>query len=152
MNRAALETLLAKAPPSTRKLNRHIFEEQSSRVDDLAAKFDNAIKEVAAPKSEKHLQDQIEGLLRRNGYFPIRQRMDRKSNVALGCPDILFASKRGIAIAWEVKLPGQRPRPEQTKTHQEMRAAGWVVSVVRQYEDALAWVRADLGQEDTNAS
>jgi hypothetical protein len=44
---------------------------------------------VAVAKNEKELQGQLEGLLRRNFIIPVRQRMDRHSNISIGLPDIM---------------------------------------------------------------
>lgn len=67
---------------------------------------------VAVATSEKELQRQIEQLLLRHDILPTRQRMDRKSNIATGMPDISF-SVHGRAVYWEVKMPGEKPAPEQ---------------------------------------
>lgn len=70
--------------------------------------------QVPVAKEEKQLQSQIEQMLRRHGIEPTRQRMDRKSNIAEGMPDISF-SVGGRAVYWEVKMPGRKPDPEQVK-------------------------------------
>lgn len=129
---------LKNGSPEFQRLNRHVFDLQEQEAQRMAGRFDAAMGQIAQAKTEKQLQGQLEGLLRRRGVLmPIRQRMDRKSNVAIGVPDILF-SIDGRAVAWEVKLPGQNPRPEQEKAHAEMRADGWRVDVVRSYDEGIA--------------
>lgn len=94
-------------------------------------------------KTEAQLQAQIQAMLQRNGVFVIRQRTDRRSNVAIGCPDMLF-SIGGRAIAWEVKMPGKNPRPEQIEAMTAMRTNGWSVAVVRSYAEALGLFNAAI--------
>ncbi len=69
-------------------------------------------QDVQVAKSERELQNQIESLLRRRGYLPARQRMDRKSNLAKGMPDFFF-SVNGCAVYWEVKFGKGSTSPEQ---------------------------------------
>lgn len=141
MSRASSVLLVAlkSGSPEFRRLNRAAFERAEQETQRMAGRFDVAMEQVAMAKTEKQLQGQLEGLLRRNGVqMPIRQRMDRKSNVAVGIPDILFSIPGVGAIAWEVKLPGQHPRPEQELAHAAMRADGWRVDVVRTYAEGLA--------------
>ena len=87
------------------------------------------------PLTEKRLQDQIEAMLKRLGCWVIRQRMDRRSNVAIGTPDILFAWD-GAAVAWEVKLPGKQPTAEQREAMAHMERNGWRVAVVHSVGEA----------------
>jgi hypothetical protein len=93
-------------------------------------------REIAEAKTEKHLQQQLEAMLRRNDIVVIRQRMDRKSNTTIGLPDILFALN-SIPVAWEVKLPGKNPTDEQKKMHTAMSLNGWQVRVIRSYDEGL---------------
>lgn len=91
----------------------------------------------AVVKSEKQLQSSLQNLLQLRGVrFVIRQRMDRKSNVKTGCPDILFAF-RGVPCAWEVKMPGEKPKPEQVKAMDDMHADGWRCFVVTSYDEGV---------------
>lgn len=93
---------------------------------------------VAIAKCEKELQGQLEGLLRRNHIIPVRQRMDRHSNIAIGMPDISF-SCHGRAVFWEVKMPGKNPDDAQVAmilalTRPPMSAH---VRVIRSYREAF---------------
>ena len=105
---------------------------------------------MAEAKSEKHLQQQIEAMLRRNGIYVVRQRMDRKSNVQIGTPDFLFAVN-GTPAAWEVKMPKAPLREEQREALAEMsnEANGWRTSVVRSYDEALGLFNALLSSKST---
>ncbi|WP_153811357.1 hypothetical protein [Terrimicrobium sacchariphilum] len=89
-------------------------------------------------KSEKELQRKIESLLNRRGYRPIRQRMDRKSNIAEGMPDIQF-SCYGQAVYWEIKLPGRNPDPAQKEQIAALLTApnSAEVRVIRSYQEAF---------------
>ncbi len=90
-------------------------------------------------KSEKELQQQIEAFLTLREVLVVRQRMDKKSNVKVGCPDILFV-EGGIAYAFEVKLPGKLPTDEQARAMKQMTENGWrcwVVNSLQQVKEIL---------------
>jgi len=95
-------------------------------------------QEIAVAKNEKMLQGQLYALLYRRGHRPRIQRMDRKSNIAIGMPDIAFEI-RGQSVHWEVKMPGKNPTPEQYKCHAELRADpnNAVVKIIRSYREGL---------------
>lgn len=95
---------------------------------------------VCVARSEKQLQQQLEAMLTRYGIVPIRQRMDRKSNVALGLPDMFF-SVHGNPVAWEVKMPGKSPRPEQEAMMASLEYNGWNVRVIHSYDEGLKHLR-----------
>lgn len=80
-------------------------------------------------KSERQLQGLLVGLLRVRGIEPLWFRTDKRTRATVGWPDITFAL-RGIAVAWEVKLPGEKPRPEQLAMHEALKRDGWAVSVI----------------------
>jgi hypothetical protein len=88
-----------------------------------------------AARSEKELQDQILSMLTRQGIHGFRARMDRKSTILKGAPDIWF-SLDGKACAFEAKMPGQKPRPDQVAVMERMRRDGWRVAVVHTYAEA----------------
>jgi hypothetical protein len=130
---------LQNGSPEFKRLNKGLFEQREADAQRLTGILDSAAEKVAEAKSEKQLQGQLEGLLRRRGVqCPIRPRTDRKSTINEGAPDIMFSLPGVGAIAWEVKMPGQHPRPEQLKCHEQMRADGWRVFVVRSYAEGLA--------------
>lgn len=95
-------------------------------------------------KRESELQTQIEQMLNREGIFVVRQRMDRKSNVRLGTPDLIFSVRhqghysdhRPVPCAWEIKMPRQKPRPEQVAAMEAMARDGWRVAVITSYDQA----------------
>ena len=94
--------------------------------------------QIALAKSEKELQGQIENMLRlANVQWPMRQRTDKRSNLPIGTPDILFVFQ-GVPVAWEIKMPGQKPREDQERAMRDMTADGWKCSVVKSYDEALA--------------
>lgn len=94
--------------------------------------------QIALAKSEKELQGQIENMLRlADVHWPMRQRTDKRSNLPLGTPDILFVF-RGVPVAWEIKMPGQKPREDQERAMRDMTADGWKCAVVKSYDEALA--------------
>lgn len=95
-------------------------------------------QEAFEAKSERELQNQLYSLLHRRGHRPAMQRMDKKSNVAIGMPDIIFAVN-SRACYWEVKLPGRNPTSEQNRMMAEL--AGEPnkahVRVIRSYKEGL---------------
>ena len=87
---------------------------------------------------EQRIQGEILSWLRGAGYEPGYARMDRKSTLPLGWPDIFLASKNGRAVACEVKTPAGRTSPEQDERIFSMRRSGWAVEVVRSLADVQA--------------
>ena len=100
-------------------------------------------------RDEKELQRQIEQLLLRHGIRVTRQRMDRKSNIAVGNPDISF-SCRGRAIYWEIKMPGRRPDPDQIRAMAELSSPpnSAIVRVITSYIDAYDELQRLLAMSD----
>lgn len=92
--------------------------------------------EVQIAKSEKELQAQIAGMLRRNGIYVISQPTHKRSNLKIGTPDFVFAVA-GSPVAWEIKMPGQKPREEQLEAMRQMSMNGWLCDVIRSYDEAL---------------
>lgn len=81
-------------------------------------------------KTEKQFQENILAYLRLHNIVAGRQRMDKKSNMAVGWPDFVFAVPPGIPVAFESKLPGQDQTPEQKDMQKKMEANGWRYFVV----------------------
>jgi len=109
-------------------------------------------QQVAVAKNEKELQGQLEGLLRRNLIIPVRQRMDVRSNIAIGMPDIMFAC-RSRACFWEVKMPGEIPNPDQVKMIAALQKVPMSahVRVIRTYGEALADLQFLLSLPDVTS-
>lgn len=88
-------------------------------------------------RTESQLQAQIIAMLERNGIFVIYQRTNKRSQLKEGTPDLLFAVD-GRPVAWEVKMPGQKPRESQLEAMRAMSLNGWLCDVIRSYDDALS--------------
>lgn len=88
-------------------------------------------------RNESDLQVLIKTMLNRYGIYVVRSRMDKRTTTAKGTPDLLFNLPGVGAIAWEVKMPGKHPTPEQYEAMEQMRANGWQVAVIRSYDEAL---------------
>lgn len=107
-------------------------------------------REKNEAKSEKALQALIMSYLRGKEIEPGCQRMDRKSNMALGWPDIVFAF-HGVPVALEVKVGANKQTPEQVALQSRLEADGWLYFVVRSLDDVIkalgvaALVRAGRG-------
>ncbi len=91
--------------------------------------------------SERELQDQIAGLLRVKGIAFAQQRMDRKSNVAKGWPDFVFAHY-ARPIAFEVKTGRNQQTEEQYQTQNTMELNGWSYHVIRELDQVLTILKA----------
>jgi hypothetical protein len=87
-------------------------------------------------RSEAALQSQIVAMLERDGIYVVKQPTNKRSQLRIGTPDLLFAVK-GRPVAWEVKMPGNKPRLEQVKSMAEMTANGWLCDVIFSYDEAL---------------
>lgn len=97
------------------------------------------IVEANTIKSEKELQRQCVALLRLRGIFVIVSRMDRKTSNQVGTPDLIFSLMRenvviGRPCAFECKLKGNKPTPEQEKVMGQMASNGWTVRVIHTVE------------------
>lgn len=92
-------------------------------------------------KDERQLQGQLVGLLRLRGIEPLWFRTDKRTRATVGWPDITFAFQ-GRAIAWEVKMPGEKPRPEQINVHCLMVRDGWTVDVVHSVDEGRSLLAA----------
>ena len=100
---------------------------------------------VDAHAEERRIQGEIIGWLKANGYEPGYSRMDKKSSLPLGWPDIFFAAHSGRAVALEVKTATGRTSPEQDERIARMQATGWIVQIVRSLgftQDSLRQVEA----------
>lgn len=85
-------------------------------------------------REEKRLQQEMQGWLTIKGIVVGRQRMDKKSNMPLGWPDLVFCIK-GEAFAIEVKLSGRMPEPDQEHMLRRMKENGWRVGVVHSLDE-----------------
>ena len=80
------------------------------------------LQEKSQAKSEKELQLQIENWLRLRGVPVYRQRMDRKSNMVLGAPDIAFpwAPWGGKFVGLEVKFERGKQTEDQMRQQKQI--------------------------------
>lgn len=130
------------APEDRHKLGQRLetHAEAQSRADDRA---------------EKELQDQVIGLLRRNGVEPIINRFGKKTTTNLGCPDVLFAVmsvhlafqhipiKVAHAIGFEFKVGTNKQSDDQIEMEKRMttKPNAWEYVIIRSYQDALDFLR-----------
>lgn len=130
-------TIRGPIPESIRKLmspaDRAPLGKAAMTNDEAQAKMDG--------KREKDLQENIAALLRIRGIAFFRQRMDRKTTGTVGWPDFTFAIN-GKAVAFEVKLPGEQPTPEQNACILAMDRNGWHVVVVHSEQQAIEQLEA----------
>ncbi len=102
-----------------------------------AGKTSEELREAAIKKDERTAQKEIANYLRLRGLQFINPPMNKKSTLPEGWPDFTLAF-RGHPMAFEVKVWGQKPRPEQIERHEKMREDGWVVHVVNSVADVVA--------------
>jgi hypothetical protein len=68
---------------------------------------------------------------------------DRATTTTVGEPD--FACYGGGRVAFvEFKMPGKKPREEQTRRHNELAAAGCTVRVCYDLKSAIEWIEENL--------
>ena len=87
-------------------------------------------------KLEKEIQEQIAQYLQLHEVRFNRSRMERKTTCLQGWPDFTFCVK-GRACFFEVKRPGQKPDPEQSKVLSDLIAAGTFVRIVHSLQEAI---------------
>lgn len=87
-------------------------------------------------RREKELQENIANLLRQRNIWFARQRMDKRATSTLGQPDFLFAIN-GRAVAFEVKLPGEKLTDDQMRAIVAMTNNGWFFRVVHSEQEAV---------------
>lgn len=92
-------------------------------------------------RREKELQQRCVALLRLRNIVCNVSRTDRRKTDKVGWPDLTFAFPRtkqhGIPCAFECKLAGCHPTPEQVRVMQQMMDNGWVVRVITSEEQFL---------------
>lgn len=88
-------------------------------------------------QAEKALHKQILDWLHMKGVKGvIRARMDRKSTLPVGVPDMLFSVK-GVPVAIEVKVGKNQPSSEQKVWMADLKADGWMTGIVRSLDDVI---------------
>ncbi len=87
---------------------------------------------------ERKIQALCEGYLRQHDIWGLH--LSPRAREKIGCPDLLF-SVRGVPVAVEIKTEHGKVRPEQARTHDEMRRNGWMVHVVRSVGEFVEVVR-----------
>jgi len=117
-----------------KRKNQHIFDKGT--LGQVLLEPDPPAPSKLEIKTEKELQNQIDGLLRLRHIVAIRSRMDKETSNNLGTPDFLFAI-RGRAIAWEIKLPGKKLTEEQRKMMLRLTSNGWSCYVVHSVDVAI---------------
>lgn len=108
----------------------------------LETSADAASRQTA--QLERELQRDVIGLLRRNGITPIWSATSKKTSNNIGTPDILFAV-RGIAVAWELKIPPHKLDEAQEEMRNNLLCDGWRYAVITTYEQALITLSWLLG-------
>jgi hypothetical protein len=90
-------------------------------------------------RSEKDLHREVRGLLNLRGIPFCEARMDRKSSITVGWPDITFAVD-GTPVAWELKFLGSLS-PDQARVKADMERHGWRYRVIRNLLEAREHLR-----------
>lgn len=96
-------------------------------------------------RSERELQQQIESWLRLQRIEVLRPRMDKKTGIKVGWPD-LSLSIHGAFVSFEVKTATGTLSPDQERQHALMRAEPNCaqVHVVRSLQEVIDIVRPML--------
>lgn len=85
-------------------------------------------------RDEGVLQKEINSYLRLHGLEYICPPMHKRSMLPKAWPDHTTCY-RGVAVAIESKVWGEKPRPDQAERHEAMRKSGWTVIVAYSVAD-----------------
>ncbi len=115
-----------------------------SRIDpshrkELGIRTIEEVDQHIEEQSERNLQNQICDYLRTKNIVVSCQRMDRRSNVAIGMADMLLCH-HAVPLAFEIKVGTNKQTPEQNHMELAMTRNGWRYYIIRN----LAEVRAIL--------
>lgn len=91
-------------------------------------------------KDEATCQGEIAQYLRLHSIQFIRPDMRKKSPLPEGWPDFTFAYK-GVPLALEVKVWGEKPRATQVAMHDALKKDGWRVEVINGVPDVQRIMR-----------
>jgi hypothetical protein len=91
-------------------------------------------------RNERELHKQIRALLMHRGIPFCEARMDRKSTITVGWPDITFAID-GVPVAFELKTGRNDLSKDQARVARDMLAHGWFYFVIRSLDEALEALR-----------
>lgn len=106
----------------------------------------NEARDAARSRCEKELQRDVGRYLNMLEIEYICPPMHRRSVLPEGWPDFTLCYK-GFPVALECKAWGEKPRPEQSRRMEAMRANGWLCHVVYSVAD----VQDQLRQLDARA-
>jgi len=79
---------------------------------------------------EANIQREIESYCRSRGWIVVRSRMDQRTTVAVGTPDLIIARSGGTTLWIEVKRPGGKLSTEQRGTLAQLERLGQRCAVV----------------------
>jgi len=119
---------------------------EDRKAADLPPPINELVSKAAAKsdaKREKDLQWQIVSWLRLKNVTVLWSATNKRLTITVGTPDILFAIK-GRAVAFECKLPGQKPTEDQERVMNGMIRDGWKVAVIHSLDEARAVVASLL--------
>lgn len=117
-----------------------------ARAPVAAAAKDAEKREKHVAGMEKELQDQIQTDAERRGHFVLRPRMDKKTRLIPGYPDLTIFGPHGRVVLLEVKTGNNTLSTEQAACHARLRAAGAAVYTVWSLAEAIMFIRASLEQ------
>jgi hypothetical protein len=118
----------------------------------VAGMLPEEIQDKVCAKAEKELQNKIMGWLEIQGIFAGRQRMDKKSNIRIGYPDIWFCWKAGgetHPMAIECKIASHKQTAEQVEAEQRMVKDGWLYLVITSLPELIESLKM-LGERKTS--
>ena len=92
---------------------------------------------------ESILHDDVIRWLEQRGWKYVHSRMDAKTTVAIGLPDLIIAAPRGRTFWIELKTRKGKLRPEQRHWEFQLRQLGHIHAVVRCLSDFIRVVQSD---------
>jgi len=95
-----------------------------------------------AVELEDGLQESIIAYCHSKGWWCLWSRMDLKTTVPLGTPDIVVFADMGKVIIVEAKTKNGKLRPEQLGVKLKLEGSGHIVHVVRSMSEFMAAIKS----------
>lgn len=94
-------------------------------------------KPADATQDESDLQGQIISHCRAKGWYVAYSRMDRKTRVPKGMPDLIIFRGQGTVLVVECKSKTGKLRPEQLGVKIQLESLGHTVHLIRSFSEFL---------------
>ncbi len=103
--------------------------------------------QLHAEQSEKELQDETAALLKRFGVWSNWSRTDKRTTNTLGCPDFVCCLPKGVFLAIECKVGGNKLTDEQNVARNAIEIMGGLYLVAYEAEPVRQILRAHCTEQ-----